>query len=180
MNKGSATGFNGSSHETMLTLMRPEPLMTPLIPKKVAILPVYNVNGAATPARETTVWSVFTPAIQSVIFSAFWTATCICPKVGRMIPSVVNRQAFSFCKLSAKALPASEVQNLLVYSRKFQKQRWKKFYIKEGEKGPAKTCLIYISRFWRQCEEPLVICAERLEGAGLKIDDDSKVLGVKL
>jgi SRSO17 transposase len=39
-----------------------------------------------------------------------------------------------FPRLSAKALLPSEVRNLLVYSRKFQKQRWKKFYVKEGEK----------------------------------------------
>jgi len=41
-----------------------------------------------------------------------------------------------FPRLSAKALPASEVQNLLVYSRVFQKQKWQRFHIKDGEKGP--------------------------------------------
>ncbi|MFH1615940.1 MAG: IS701 family transposase [Planctomycetota bacterium] len=41
-----------------------------------------------------------------------------------------------FPRLSAKALPASEVQNLLTYSRTFQKQKWQKFHIKDGEKGP--------------------------------------------
>ena len=54
-----------------------------------------------------------------------------------------------FPRLSAKALPPSEVQNLLVYSRKFQKQRWKKFYIKEGEKGPL-VWEVKFSRFYRQ------------------------------
>jgi SRSO17 transposase len=39
-------------------------------------------------------------------------------------------------RLSAKALPASEVRNLLVYSRVFQKQRWEKFHIKDSENGP--------------------------------------------
>jgi len=39
-------------------------------------------------------------------------------------------------RLSAKALPASEVQNLVVYSRVFQKQKWQKFHIKDGERGP--------------------------------------------
>jgi len=41
-----------------------------------------------------------------------------------------------FPRLSAKALPPSEVQNLLVYSRVFQKQKWQRFHIKDGEKGP--------------------------------------------
>ena len=41
-----------------------------------------------------------------------------------------------FPRLSAKALPACEVRNLLTYSRVFQKQKWKRFRIKDGEKGP--------------------------------------------
>ena len=54
-----------------------------------------------------------------------------------------------FPSLSAKALPPSEVQNLLVYSRKFQKQKWKKFYIKEGEKGPV-VWEVKRSKFYRK------------------------------
>ena len=54
-----------------------------------------------------------------------------------------------FPHLSAKALPASQVQNLLIYSRKFQKQRWKKFYIKEGEKGPL-VWEVKFSKFYRK------------------------------
>lgn len=54
-----------------------------------------------------------------------------------------------FPRLSAKALPPSEVQNLVVYSRKFQKQRWKKFYVKEGEKGPV-VWEVKWSKFYRQ------------------------------
>ena len=54
-----------------------------------------------------------------------------------------------FPRLSAKALPASEVQNLLVYSRRFQKQRWKKFYIKKGEKGPL-VWEVKFSKFYRK------------------------------
>ncbi len=42
-----------------------------------------------------------------------------------------------FPRLSKKALPASEVRNLLVYSRVFQKQKWEKFHIKDGETGPV-------------------------------------------
>lgn len=41
-----------------------------------------------------------------------------------------------FPRLSRKALPASEVRNLLVYSRIFQKQKWQPFHIKDGENGP--------------------------------------------
>jgi len=54
-----------------------------------------------------------------------------------------------FPRLSAKTLPPSEVQKLLVYSRKFQKQRWKKFYIKEGEKGPV-VWEVKWSKFYRK------------------------------
>jgi SRSO17 transposase len=39
-------------------------------------------------------------------------------------------------RLAKKAFPASEVKNLLIYSRQFQKQKWKRFKIKDGEKGP--------------------------------------------
>jgi len=40
-------------------------------------------------------------------------------------------------RLARKALPASKVKNLLIYSRQFQKQKWKRFKIKDGEKGPV-------------------------------------------
>jgi len=40
-------------------------------------------------------------------------------------------------RLARKALPASEVKNLLIYSRQFQKQKWTRFKIKDGEKGPV-------------------------------------------
>lgn len=40
-------------------------------------------------------------------------------------------------RLARKALPAGEVKNLLIYSRQFQKQKWKRFKIKDGEKGPV-------------------------------------------
>jgi SRSO17 transposase len=39
-------------------------------------------------------------------------------------------------RLSGKALPACEVQNLVTYSPAFRKQKWQKFRIKDGEKGP--------------------------------------------
>jgi len=41
-----------------------------------------------------------------------------------------------FPRLSRKTPPACEVRNLWVYSRVFQKQTWKRFHIKDGEKGP--------------------------------------------
>jgi len=41
-----------------------------------------------------------------------------------------------FPRLSKKALPASQVRNLVKYSRIFQSQRWQAFHIKDGEKGP--------------------------------------------
>jgi SRSO17 transposase len=54
-----------------------------------------------------------------------------------------------FPRLAVKALPASEVHNLVTFSRKFQKQRWKKFYIKEGEKGPV-VWEVKWSKFYRK------------------------------
>lgn len=39
-------------------------------------------------------------------------------------------------RLARKALPASEVRNLVTYSRAFQRRRPKRFKIKDGEKGP--------------------------------------------
>ncbi len=56
--KDSATGFSGSLPETTPIPKGSEPWTTQGIPKKVPIPPVFNGNGAATPARKTTVWSV--------------------------------------------------------------------------------------------------------------------------
>ena len=39
-------------------------------------------------------------------------------------------------RLSRKALPACEVRNLLRYSPVFRRQKWQRFRIKDGEKGP--------------------------------------------
>lgn len=41
-----------------------------------------------------------------------------------------------FPRLARKALPACEVRNLVTCSRVFQKQKWRAFRIKDGEKGP--------------------------------------------
>jgi len=56
----------------------------------------------------------------------------------RPTPQQMHKRGRKRCfpRLSAKALPASEVQNLLIYSRVFQKQKWQRFHIKDGEKGP--------------------------------------------
>jgi SRSO17 transposase len=40
-------------------------------------------------------------------------------------------------RLSRKALPACEVRNLATYSPVFRKQKWQRFRIKDGEKGPV-------------------------------------------
>jgi len=40
-------------------------------------------------------------------------------------------------RLARKALPAGEVRHLAVYSPVFRKQKWQKFRIKDGEKGPV-------------------------------------------
>jgi len=41
-----------------------------------------------------------------------------------------------FPRLARKALPACEVRNLVTCSRVFQKQKWRAFRIKDGQKGP--------------------------------------------
>jgi len=40
-------------------------------------------------------------------------------------------------RLARKNLPASEVRHLAVYSPLFRRQKWQKFRIKDGEKGPV-------------------------------------------
>jgi SRSO17 transposase len=54
-----------------------------------------------------------------------------------------------FPRLSRKALPACEVRNLARYSRSFQKQTWKRYRIKEGEKGPI-VWEVKSARFYRK------------------------------
>ena len=54
-----------------------------------------------------------------------------------------------FPRLSRKALPASELRNLLVYSRVFQNQKWEKFHIKDSEKGPI-VWEVKHARFYRK------------------------------
>lgn len=41
-----------------------------------------------------------------------------------------------FPRLARKTLPACEVRNMLTRSRVFQKQKWRAFRIKDGQKGP--------------------------------------------
>lgn len=77
-----------------------------------------------------------------------------------------------FPRLSVKTLPASEVGNLLSFSRTFQKQRWKKFYIKEGEKGPV-VWEVKWSKFYRkQGEDSLPGSAHCLIAARNVLDTD--------
>jgi len=54
-----------------------------------------------------------------------------------------------FPRLSRQALPACEVRNLAVYSRPFQKQKWKPYRIKDGEKGPI-VWEVKSARFYRK------------------------------
>jgi len=54
-----------------------------------------------------------------------------------------------FPRLSRKALPASQVRNLAVYSRVFQRQKWRRFRIKDGEKGPI-VWEVKCARFYRK------------------------------
>jgi len=54
-----------------------------------------------------------------------------------------------FPRLARKALPAGEVRNLAKYSPVFAKQKWRRFRIKDGEKGPVVWEVKY-SRFYRK------------------------------
>lgn len=54
-----------------------------------------------------------------------------------------------FPRLARKALPTSELRNLLVYSRVFQRQKWKKFHIKDSENGPI-VWEVRHARFYRK------------------------------
>jgi SRSO17 transposase len=54
-----------------------------------------------------------------------------------------------FPRLSRKSLPACEVRNLATYSRIFQKQKWQRFRIKDGEKGPI-VWEVKFSHFYRK------------------------------
>jgi SRSO17 transposase len=52
-------------------------------------------------------------------------------------------------RLARKALPACRVDNLCKYSPVFQKQKWQRFRIKDGEKGPV-VWEVKWSRFYRK------------------------------
>ena len=54
-----------------------------------------------------------------------------------------------FPRLPRKSLPACEVRNLATYSRMFQKQKWQRFRIKDGEKGPV-VWEVKFSHFYRK------------------------------
>jgi SRSO17 transposase len=52
-------------------------------------------------------------------------------------------------RLARKALRASEVRNLVTCSRGFTQQRWQRFHIKDGEKGPM-VWEVKQARFYRK------------------------------
>jgi len=52
-------------------------------------------------------------------------------------------------RLARKALPACEVRNIAVYSPIFSKQKWQRFRIKDGEKGPV-VWEVKVSKFYRK------------------------------
>ncbi len=54
-----------------------------------------------------------------------------------------------FPRLARKALPASEVRNLATCSRVFTRQKWQRFHIKDGEKGPL-VWEVKHARFYRK------------------------------
>ncbi|MFB3112135.1 MAG: IS701 family transposase [Gemmatimonadales bacterium] len=54
-----------------------------------------------------------------------------------------------FPRLARQALPASEVRNLVTCSPVFSKQKWQRFHIKDGEKGPM-VWEVKHARFFRK------------------------------
>ena len=52
-------------------------------------------------------------------------------------------------RLSRKALPACQVRNLVTYSPVFRKQKWRRFRIKDAEKGPV-VWEVKRARFYRK------------------------------
>ena len=53
-------------------------------------------------------------------------------------------------RLARKALPASEVRHLAVYSPVFRRQKWQKFRIKDGDKGPVVWEVKYATFYRKQ------------------------------
>jgi len=60
-------------------------------------------------------------------------------------------------RLSRKTLPASEVRNIAVYSPVFRSQKWQRFRIKNGEKGPV-VWEVKASKFYRKQGETGLPC----------------------
>jgi SRSO17 transposase len=58
-------------------------------------------------------------------------------------------------RLSRKALPACEVRHLVTYSPVFRKQKWQRFRIKDGEKGPIVWEVKHATFYRRQGSEGL-------------------------
>ncbi|MFQ5818223.1 MAG: IS701 family transposase [Terriglobia bacterium] len=58
-------------------------------------------------------------------------------------------------RLARKALDPSQVQNLVTYSRAFQNQKWKRFKIKDGQKGPIVWEVKYAPFYRRQGDSRL-------------------------
>ncbi len=69
-----------------------------------------------------------------------------CNKVGR------KRR---YPRLLRKALPACEVRHLVTYSPVFRKQKWQRFRIKDGEKGPIVWEVKHATFYRRQGSEGL-------------------------
>ncbi len=89
-----------------------------------------------------------------------------------------------FPRLSRKSPPVCEVRNLLVYSRVFQKQKWKRFRIKDGEKGPLVWEVKY-AKFYRKHGESglpgpvhtLIIARNALEPGEVKYFLSNMLIG---
>lgn len=64
-------------------------------------------------------------------------------------PSRKRGRKRRFPRLARKSSYASEVRNMAVYSRTFQKQPWKQYRIKDGEKGPVVWEVKHV-RFYRK------------------------------
>lgn len=74
------------------------------------------------------------------------------PKVLLSAPAQQRRkpgQKRRFPRLARKALPACRVDNLVTHSPVFRKQKWQRFHIRDGEKGPMVWEVKY-AKFYRK------------------------------
>ena len=78
-----------------------------------------------------------------------------------------------FPRVAVRSSRTHEVRNLLTYSRVFQRQTWRRFHVKDGEKGPIVWEIKHAS-FWRKHQDGLPAQAGTLIVARNVLTDELK------